>query len=59
MKKSVIPDTIIETFLFVMGLEHTASGLENLCVNFLKALSKVGGPVTHVADVYRQNGLRQ
>ena len=41
---------MIGSFVSAMILFRTASDLEKHCVNFLKALSKVGGPVALAAD---------
>ena len=50
VQKSATYDSMIGSFVSAMILFRTASDLEKHCVNFLKALSKVGGPVALAAD---------
>ena len=51
VQKSATYDSIIGSFVSVMSFKRTTSDLEKHCVKFLKALSKVGGPVADVADM--------
>ena len=49
VQKSATYDSMIGSFVSAMSLLDTQPELEEYCVTFLKALSKVGGPVAHAA----------
>ena len=50
VQKSATYDSMIGSFISVMNFLRTTSDLEKHCVKFLKALSKVGGPVALVVN---------
>ena len=51
VQKSATYNSMIGSFASAMSLKCTTSDLEKHCVKFLKALSKVGGPVADAADM--------
>ena len=57
VQKSATYDSMIGSFVSVMSFKRAMSDLEKHCVKFLKALSKVGGPVADVADMIQEEWI--
>lgn len=54
VKRSPSYNAIIDSFIFGMRFKRTRSDLEKHCVNFLKALKSVGGPVEDAAAMIQE-----
>ena len=59
VRKSPTYDTIIGDFISGLQLKSDTIELEEFCMDFLKALSNVGGPVSQAANMLMKKWMKE
>ena len=59
VRKKPSYDSIIGNFITGLKMKSTIAGLEKHCMDFLEALSNIGGPVTEAADMLRRKWTKE